>query len=97
VLGGLLADLDAPQDAVEAYARAVVQGGASPAERYRYAKLLIGLDRRDPAKRELEALVAGPAFPELEAARATLAELAADENAAGGKSAKPTATGKEQS
>ncbi len=83
VLGGLLADLEAPQEAVEAYARAVVQGGASPAERYRYARLLIGLDRRDAAKRELEAIVAGPAFPDLAAARKALAELSESAPTAG--------------
>ncbi|MEZ4278913.1 MAG: tetratricopeptide repeat protein [Myxococcota bacterium] len=75
VLGGLLADLGESEAAVEAWARAAARGSVTAAERYRFARLLIGLGRNEAARRELEAIVDLPDFAEAEAARATLAEL----------------------
>lgn len=75
VLGRLLAELGAAEEAADAYARAVALGGATASDRYRFAKLLIELGRSGSAKRELEAIIDAPGFPEAEAARATLAGL----------------------
>ncbi len=77
-LGHAFADLGQTAEAVESFTRAVAKGSASPADRYRLAKLLIEQGHSDAAKNELEAIVAGPAFPEVEAARAALAKLSTE-------------------
>jgi len=75
VLGHVFADLELWKEAAESFTRAVAKGSAAAADRYRFAKILIELGRPDAAKSELEAIVAIPAFPEADAARALLAEL----------------------
>jgi Tetratricopeptide repeat len=71
--------VERPAEAIEIFTRAVAAGRATASDRYRFARLLIEQGQPEAAEAELDAIIAGPAFPEVEAARSARAELSASD------------------